>query len=134
MLKILIANRGEIAARIIRTCQKMGIQTVAIYSEADQNAPHVKKADEAYLIGKPRVHESYLNIDRIVEVAKQSGADAIHPGYGLLSENATFCQRCKEEGIVFIGPTADVIAKWAGKLTRKLMEQAGISFPALTAL
>lgn len=125
--KILIANRGEIAARIIRTCQKMGIQTVAIYSEADQNAPHVKKADEAYLIGKPRVHESYLNIDRIVEVAKQSGADAIHPGYGLLSENATFCQRCKEEGIVFIGPTADVIAKMGRKIeARKLMEQAGV--------
>ena len=107
--KILIANRGEIAARIIRTCRKMGISTVAIYSEADVEAPHVQMATEAYLIGGPRVNESYLNMDKIIEVAKESGVQAIHPGYGLLSENAAFARKCEEEGIVFIGPSPEVI-------------------------
>lgn len=125
--KILIANRGEIARRIIRTCQKMNIQTVAVYSEADANALHVKEADEAFEIGKPPVALSYLNIEKIIEVAKESKADAIHPGYGLLSENAQFAKRCEEEGIRFIGPKAEVIASMGSKLeARKTMQKAGV--------
>lgn len=125
--KVLIANRGEIAGRVIRTCKSMGIQTVGIYSEADQEALHVKAADEAYLLGGPKVAESYLNIDKIIEIAHQSGAEAVHPGYGLLSENAEFARRCEEEGIVFIGPSPDVISKMGSKIeARKLMELAGV--------
>lgn len=125
--KILIANRGEIAVRIIRTCKEMGIKTVAIYSEADAEAPHVTQADEAYLIGKPRVNESYLNIDKILEVAKSTGAEAIHPGYGLLSENPEFAKRCDEESIVFIGPSSSVISKMGSKIeARKAMEKANV--------
>ncbi|MFL0504226.1 acetyl/propionyl/methylcrotonyl-CoA carboxylase subunit alpha [Ureibacillus sp. 179-F W5.1 NHS] len=125
--KILIANRGEIARRIIRTCQKMNIQTVAVYSEADANALHVKEADEAFEIGKPPVALSYLNIEKIIEVAKETKADAIHPGYGLLSENAQFAKRCEEEGIRFIGPKAEVIASMGSKLeARKTMQKAGV--------
>ena len=125
--KILIANRGEIAARIIRTCRKMGISTVAIYSEADVEAPHVQMATEAYLIGGPRVNESYLNMDKIIEVAKESGVQAIHPGYGLLSENAAFARKCEEEGIVFIGPSPEVISQMGSKIeSRKAMEKAGV--------
>ncbi|MED4989295.1 MULTISPECIES: acetyl-CoA carboxylase biotin carboxylase subunit [Parageobacillus] len=134
--KVLIANRGEIAVRVIRTCKKLGIQTVAVYSEADADSLHVQWADEAYLIGKPRVSESYLNIEKIIEVAKMTKAEAIHPGYGLLSENPEFARRCEEEGIVFIGPKADVIAKMGSKIeARKTMAEAGvpivpgISFP-----
>ncbi|MBP1931312.1 acetyl-CoA carboxylase biotin carboxylase subunit [Ammoniphilus resinae] len=125
--KILIANRGEIAARIIRTCQLMGIKTVAIYSEADMEAPHVKMAEEAYLVGGPRVAESYLKLDKILEIAKATGVEAIHPGYGLLSENAIFARRCVESGIVFIGPSPDVIAKMGSKIeARRAMEVAGV--------
>ncbi|MGO4887523.1 acetyl-CoA carboxylase biotin carboxylase subunit [Anaerobacillus sp. MEB173] len=125
--KILIANRGEIASRVIRTCKLMGIQTVAIYSEADAEAPHVKLADESFLVGGPRVNESYLNIDKIIEVAKETGAEAVHPGYGLLSENTTFGNKCEEAGIVFIGPSADVIARMGSKIeSRKAMEEAGV--------
>ncbi|KAA0965209.1 acetyl-CoA carboxylase biotin carboxylase subunit [Sporosarcina sp. ANT_H38] len=125
--KILIANRGEIAARIIRTCKEMGIATVAIYSEADAEALHVQAADEAYLIGPPRVNESYLNIDKIIEVAQASGAEAVHPGYGLLSENADFVKRCQEVGLVFIGPETEAIAKMGSKIeARKLMKAAGV--------
>lgn len=125
--KILIANRGEIAARVIRTCKKMGIKTVAIYSEADQDSPHVKMADEAYCIGKPRVHESYLQMDKIIDVAKQTGAEAIHPGYGLLSENAEFARKSMEAGITFIGPTADVIEKMGSKVASRIsMIEAGV--------
>jgi acetyl-CoA carboxylase, biotin carboxylase subunit len=134
--KVLIANRGEIAVRVIRTCKRLGIQTVAVYSEADAESLHVKLADEAYLIGKPRVNESYLNIEKIIEVAKETKAEAIHPGYGLLSENPAFARRCEEEGIVFIGPKADVIARMGSKIeSRKTMAEAGvpvvpgISFP-----
>ncbi|RWZ60370.1 acetyl-CoA carboxylase biotin carboxylase subunit [Halobacillus fulvus] len=125
--KILIANRGEIAARVIRTCKRLNIKTVAVYSEADQEAPYVEMADESYLIGKPRVNESYLNIEKILKVAKESKAEAIHPGYGLLSENPEFAKRAKEEGLVFIGPDADVIAKMGDKIAaRNEMKAAGV--------
>ncbi|MFJ6209259.1 acetyl/propionyl/methylcrotonyl-CoA carboxylase subunit alpha [Lysinibacillus sp. NPDC092081] len=125
--KVLIANRGEIARRVIRTCKRLNVQTVAVYSEADAESLHVKEADEAFCIGKPPVAQSYLNIDRILEVAKESSADAVHPGYGLLSENAEFAKRCTEAGLVFIGPSADVIASMGSKLeARKTMKAAGV--------
>ncbi|MFN2747413.1 acetyl-CoA carboxylase biotin carboxylase subunit [Bacillus sp. z60-18] len=125
--KLLIANRGEIALRIIQTCKRLGIQTIAVYSEADAESLHVKAADEAWPIGKPRVNESYLNIEKIIDTAKQAEADAIHPGYGLLSENSRFAERCKEENIAFIGPSPDVIAKMGSKIAaRKAMENASI--------
>lgn len=125
--KVLIANRGEIALRIIRTCQRLGIQTAAVYSEADAESLHVKAADEAWLIGKPRVSESYLNIEKIIETAKKAGVCAIHPGYGLLSENSRFAERCLKENITFIGPPPDVIAKMGSKIeARQAMEQAGV--------
>ncbi|MFF2455514.1 acetyl-CoA carboxylase biotin carboxylase subunit [Peribacillus simplex] len=125
--KILIANRGEIAARIIRTCKKMGINTVAIYSQADQNSPHVEMADESYLIGPPRVNESYLNMEKILEVAVKANVEAIHPGYGLLSENYEFSKRCTENKIVFIGPSPTTISQMGSKIeARKLMSHAGI--------
>ena len=125
--KVLIANRGEIARRIIRTCQRLGIETVAVYSEADAEALHVKEATEAYCIGKPPVAQSYLNIARILEVAKESGAEAVHPGYGLLSENASFAEACEQAGLTFIGPSAAVIASMGSKLqARKTMKAAGV--------
>lgn len=125
--KVLIANRGEIARRVIRTCKRLNIQTVAVYSEADSESLHVREADEAYCIGKPPVAHSYLNIERILEVARESNAEAIHPGYGLLSENADFTRRCTEAGLVFIGPSADVIASMGSKLeARKTMKAAGV--------
>lgn len=105
----------------------MGIATVAIYSEADIDAPHVRIADEAYLVGGPRVNESYLNIDKIIEVAKKTGSQAVHPGYGLLSENTNFATRCEESGLVFIGPSSEVISKMGSKIeARKTMEAAGL--------
>ena len=125
--KVLIANRGEIARRIIRTCKRLGIETVAVYSEADAEALHVKEATEAYCIGKPPVAQSYLNIARILEVAKESGAEAVHPGYGLLSENASFAEACEQAGLTFIGPSAGVIASMGSKLeARKTMKAAGV--------
>lgn len=125
--KILIANRGEIAARVIRTCKRMHIKTVAVYSDADQNAPFVAMADEAYLLGPPRVNESYLHTDKIMAIAKQTGADAIHPGYGFLSENASFADRCQKEGLIFIGPSGDIMAKMGSKIAaRKTMQAAGV--------
>ena len=125
--KVLIANRGEIARRVIRTCKRLNIKTVAVYSEADAESLHVREADEAYCIGKPPVAHSYLNIERILEVAQESNADAVHPGYGLLSENANFAKRCTEAGLVFIGPSADVIASMGSKLeARKTMKAAGV--------
>ncbi|ARI77367.1 acetyl-CoA carboxylase biotin carboxylase subunit [Halobacillus mangrovi] len=125
--KILVANRGEIASRVIRTCKDMNIKTVAVYSEADQNAPYVSLADESYLIGKPRVNESYLNIEKILKVAKESGAQAIHPGYGLLSENAEFAKKTEEAGLTFIGPDAKVISMMGDKIAaRAEMKKAGV--------
>lgn len=125
--KVLIANRGEIAVRVIRTCKALGITTIGVYSEADADAPHVKMADEAYLIGGSRVAESYLNINKILEVAKLAGAEAIHPGYGLLSENAEFARRCEDAGLIFIGPSPNVISKMGSKIeSRKVMEEAGV--------
>lgn len=125
--KVLIANRGEIARRIIRTCKRLDIKTVAIYSEADANSLHVKEATESFCIGKPPVVQSYLNVEAILDVAKQTGADAVHPGYGLLSENAAFAKRVEEAGLTFIGPNSDVIQAMGSKLeARKTMQQAGV--------
>jgi acetyl-CoA carboxylase, biotin carboxylase subunit len=125
--KVLVANRGEIAVRVMRSCREMGLVTVGVYSEADRTALHVRYADEAYCIGPPPSRESYLNIDRIIEVAKASGADAIHPGYGFLSENAGFSERCKQEGIIFIGPSAYAISTMGDKITaRQTMTAAGV--------
>lgn len=125
--KVLIANRGEIARRIIRTCKRLGIQTVAIYSKADETSLHVREADEGYCVGEPPVNQSYLNIDAILAAAKESGAEAIHPGYGLLSENAGFAKRVEQEGLVFIGPTSEVIESMGSKLeARKRMASAGV--------
>ena len=125
--KILVANRGEIACRIIRTCKKLGISTVAIYSEADHKAKHVKLADEAYLLGSSDPSESYLNIYKIVEIAKASKVDAVHPGYGFLSENPDFARSCSEASICFIGPDPNTMAKMGDKVTaRKLAKKAGL--------
>ena len=125
--KILIANRGEIACRVIKTARRMGIKTVAVYSEADANARHVRLADEAVLIGPAAARESYLVIDKIIAAAKQTGAQAIHPGYGFLSENEDFCHACEREGIVFIGPPVSAIRAMGSKSeAKKLMEAAGV--------
>src|SRR5512138_2541817 len=118
--KVLIANRGEIAVRVIRACRELGgIQTVGVYSDADREALHVRYADEAYNIGPPVPRESYLNIERIIDVAKQSGADAIHPGYGFLSERAEFAQACQDAGISFIGPSPSAISRMGDKLAAR---------------
>ena len=125
--KILIANRSEIAIRIMRTCRAMGIESVAVYSDADEHAPHTRIADQAVHIGPPPATESYLNIDRIIEAAAKTRADAIHPGYGFLSENAALADACKAAGIVFIGPSSDVIRKMGSKsVARRLAVEAGV--------
>jgi len=119
MKKILVANRGEIALRIMRTCREMNIKTVAVYSEADRNALFVRFADEAYCIGPPASSQSYLVIDKIIDVAKKSGADGVHPGYGFLSENAAFARRLEQEGIELIGPSAHSMEVMGDKLAAK---------------
>ncbi|OWY23147.1 acetyl-CoA carboxylase biotin carboxylase subunit [Sphingobacteriales bacterium UPWRP_1] len=125
--KILIANRGEIALRIMRTCTQMGIATVAVYSDADENALFVKQADEAVCIGGRSAAESYLDQQKIMEAAKLTGADAIHPGYGFLSENAGFAQRCMDEGLIFIGPNPKAIEAMGSKIGAKnIMQQRGV--------
>ena len=125
--KILIANRGEIALRVIRTCREMGIKTVAVYSTADKDSLHVKFADEAVCIGKPASIDSYLNIPHIMAAAEITNADAVHPGYGFLAENAKFSQICADHGIKFIGPTPEMINKMGDKITAKeTMIKAGV--------
>ncbi len=125
--KILIANRGEIALRVIRTCREMGIKTVAVYSTADRDSLHVKFADEAVCIGKPQSTESYLNIPHLMSAAEITNADAIHPGYGFLAENAKFAQICADHEIKFIGPTPDMISAMGDKITAKeTMIKAGV--------
>ncbi|HSF24404.1 MAG TPA: biotin carboxylase N-terminal domain-containing protein, partial [Blastocatellia bacterium] len=125
--KILIANRGEIALRVMRTCRAMGISTVAVYSDADDRAPHARFADEAVQIGPAASKDSYLSIEKIIGAAHRTGAQAIHPGYGFLSERAEFAEACEEAGLVFIGPAADAIRKMGLKSTaRRLMAAAGV--------
>src|SRR5690606_31946997 len=125
--KILIANRGEIAVRVIRTCRKMGITTVAVYSDIESEALHVRMADESVCLGPAASRESYLRTDKILAACKELGVDAVHPGYGFLSENADFAAACADAGVIFIGPKADSIVKMGDKTkARQTMMDAGV--------
>ena len=125
--KVLIANRGEIAIRVMRACRELDIKSVAIYSDADKTSLYTNYADESYPLGNPSPAKSYLNIEKIIDIALESGADAIHPGYGFLAENAKFGEECEKNGIKLIGPTGDVINKMGDKITSKaLMKKAGV--------
>jgi acetyl-CoA carboxylase, biotin carboxylase subunit len=127
MNKVLVANRSEIARRVIRACRELDYATVAVYSDADRDALHVREADEAVGIGKPQARESYLNVERLIEAARETGADAIHPGYGFLSESAGFAEACAEAGITFVGPRAGAIAAMGDKVAaRRLAGKAGV--------
>jgi acetyl-CoA carboxylase biotin carboxylase subunit len=125
--KVLVANRGEIAVRVMRSCREMDIRTVAVFSEADRTSLHVRYADEAYFIGPSPSSESYLVMDKIIKAAKKSKADAIHPGYGFLSENAEFARLCGKAGIIFIGPSPHAISTMGDKITaRETMIDSGV--------
>ena len=125
--KILIANRGEIACRVIKTAKKMGIATVAVYSDADRNALHVKMADEAVHIGPPPANQSYIVIDKIMDAIRQTGAEAVHPGYGFLSENMKFAEALEKEGVVFIGPPSGAIDQPCERASRSAVSRSGVS-------
>ena len=133
--RVLIANRGEIAIRIARACRESGIESVAVYSEADEESPHVRAADRAVLIGPAPSLQSYLSIPAILDAAKSTACDAVHPGYGFLSENATFARACDQAGLVFVGPPAAVIERMGSKIAaRALMIAAGVPVvPGVTA-
>ncbi|MGZ7117485.1 MAG: biotin carboxylase N-terminal domain-containing protein, partial [Methanobacterium sp.] len=125
--KILVANRGEIAIRVMRACKELEVKSVAVYSDADSNALFAKYADESYNIGKPSPAESYLNIEKIIDVAEKCGAEAIHPGYGFLAENARFGEECEKHGLKLIGPRGSVIESMGSKIeSKKLMRAAGV--------
>ena len=125
--KILIANRGEIAIRVMRACREMNIETVAIYSTADKDSLHVKYADEAFLVGEAPPSKSYLNMDRIIDIARKSGSEAVHPGYGFLAENHRFAKYCQDEGITFIGPSWETIRAMGSKIeSKQTMKDAGV--------
>src|SRR5271155_5481692 len=127
--KLLIANRGEIAVRVIRACRELGVRTVAVFSDADRNALHVRMADEAVRLGPATARESYLDIAKVLDAARKTGAEAIHPGYGFLSENAEFAQACVDGGIIFVGPPASAMRILGSKTSaRRTMEKAGVPF------